>query len=176
KPKRARTSGWPPTPVTRPPSRNEGRARDGGRVLRVPLGVGKSLVDLLERIFVRDEPVEGPAGPVADEEVERSRNHAGVVLDHAHDLLRAPDQQGRLELDLGATADRADLEIGAARAEHFDPFRDNLRESHEVAADARARATRPLANEVDALAAVGDLFDVERVVGAEGARQLEPPR
>ena len=33
----------------------------------------------------------------------------------------------------------------------------------------------PLAHQLHALAPVGHLFDVDRVVGAEGARQLEPP-
>ena len=142
----------------------------------MPLGLGKSLVDVLERILVRDEAIEGPACPVADEEVERSRYHAGVVLDHAHDLLRPPDEQRRLELDLGAATDRPDLQIRSSRAEHLDPFRDDVRKADEVAGDVRASSARPLADEVDALPTVGDLLDVDRVVGAEGARQLESSR
>src|SRR5215468_2092252 len=156
-------------------SGNERRPRDGGRVLRVPLRVGERLVDVLERILVRDEPVERKARPVADEKVERPRDHARVVLDHAHDLLRAPDEQRRLELDLRPAADRPDLQIRAAGAEHLDPFRDDLGEADEIARDVDARAARPLADEADALAAVEDLLDVDRVVGAERARQLEAP-
>src|SRR5215510_12544431 len=158
-----------------PGSGDERGSRDRGRLPRVPLGLGEGLVDLLERIFVRDEPVEREPGSVPHEKVERARDDAGVVLDHTHDLLRSPHEQRGLELDLGAAADCTDLQIGPTRAQHLDPFRDHLGEADEVARDVRAGAARPLADQVDALATVGDLLDVDRVVGAEGARQLEPP-
>ena len=45
--------------------------------------------------------------------------------------------------------------------------------SHATSAPAPAR---PLAHQLDALAAVRDLLDVDRVVGAERPRQLEPAR
>src|SRR5207244_7431076 len=96
--------------------------RDRGRRAAVPLRVGERLVDLLERVLVREEPVERPARPVAHEEVERARDDPRIVLDDAHDRLRPPDEQRRLELDLGAAADRADLEARAPRAAHPDPL------------------------------------------------------
>src|SRR5262245_5664456 len=66
---------------------------DRGRLLVVPLGGGKRLVDLVERILVREDPRPWPASLRAHEEVERARDHPRVVLDHTDDLLRAPDQQ-----------------------------------------------------------------------------------
>src|SRR5213594_2836214 len=156
--------------------RHEGRARDRGRLPVVPLRVGERLVDLLERVLVREEPVERPARPVAHEEVERARDDPRIVLDDAHDRLRPPDEQRRLELDLGAAADRADLEVRAPRAEHLDTLWDYLGKADEVTGDVRAGSARPPPHERDALLAVGDLVEVDRVVGAERLRQLEPPR
>src|SRR5712692_9023268 len=155
---------------------DEGRAHDRRRLLRVPLALGERLVDLLEGILVRDQLVERPARTVPHQEVERARDHPGVVLDHAHDRLRAPDEQRRLELHLGAAADRADLEVGAAGAEHLDALRDHLGEADEVARDVGARAARPLPHERDALLLVGDLLHVERVVGAERPRERQAAR
>src|SRR5207249_6283875 len=86
---------------------------------------------------------------------ERAGDDPGIVLDHAHDLLRPPDEHGRLELDLGAAADRPDFEVRAARPKHFDPLRDHLRKADEVAGDVRAATARPLPYERDALLAVG---------------------
>src|SRR5216117_4111867 len=157
-------------------SGHEGRARDRGRLPVVPLRVGERLIDLFDRVLVREEPVEGEAPAVAHKEVERAGDDPRIVLDHAHDLLRPPDEQRWLELDLRAAADRADLEVRAARAEHLDPLRDDLREADEVADDVRAAASRPRPHERDTLLAVGDLLEVDRVVGAERPRQLEPPR
>src|SRR5438046_2681269 len=154
----------------------EGRARERRRLPVVPLRVGERLIDLFARVLVREEPVEGEAPAVAHKEVERAGDDPRIVLDHAHDLLRPPDEQRWLELDLRAAADRADLEVRAARAEHLDPLRDDLREADEVADDVRAAAARPRPHERDTLLAVGDLLEVDRVVGAERPRQLEPPR
>src|SRR5882724_5531254 len=166
-------------PVTGPgaaPSGDERGARDAGRVLRVPLGVGERLIDLLERILVRDEPVERPPGPVAHEEIEGPGNDAGVVLDHAHDPLRSPDEERRFKLDLGSATDRPDFQISPSRTQHLDAFGDDLRKPDEIARDVRAHAARQPADEAHALLTVGDLFEVDRVVGAEGARQIEPAR
>src|SRR6267378_534631 len=156
--------------------RHERRARDRRRLLRVPLGLRERLVDLLEGVLVGDQPVEGPARAVADEEIERPRYHPRIVLDHADDRLRAPDEQRGLELHLGAPADGADLEVGSAGAEHLDALGDHLRKADEVARDVRADAAGPLADEIHALFAIGDRLEVDRVVGAERLRQLEPPR
>ena len=41
----------------------------------------------------------------------------------AIDVLDTVRRLGRLQLDLGAAADGADLQIGPARAEHLDPLR-----------------------------------------------------
>src|SRR5881409_290712 len=154
----------------------EGRARERRRLPVVPLRDGERLIDLLERVLVREESVEGEAPAVAHEEVERAGDDPRIVLDHAHDLLRPPDEHGRLEFDLGAAADRPDLEVRAARPKHFDPLRDHLRKADEVTGDVRAATARPLPYERDALLAVGDLLEVDRVVGAERPRQLESPR
>ncbi|RPI47384.1 MAG: glycogen debranching enzyme GlgX, partial [Betaproteobacteria bacterium] len=82
-------------------SAHERRARDGGGVAAVPLGLREGVVDLLERIRVRDQLLEGPARLVAHQEVERLGDHPRVVHDHADDLLGAPHELRRLQLDLG---------------------------------------------------------------------------
>src|SRR3990172_1010718 len=106
-------------------SRHQRRARDGERVLVVPLAGREGLVDLLERVRVGEDPLPRPAGLGAHEEVQRAWDDPRVVLEHAHDLLRAPDEEGRLQLYLGAAADGADLDVGAAGAQHLDPLRDD---------------------------------------------------
>src|SRR6266568_9694161 len=85
---------------------------DARRLLVVPLGGGEGLVDLLEGILVGDDAVPGPARLRAHEEVEGARDDPRIVLDDAHDLLRAPHEERGLQLDLRAAADRPDLEIG----------------------------------------------------------------
>src|SRR5439155_641128 len=119
--RRAAASAWrrpgaPAPTVAAAPSWNERRPRDGGGLAPVPLGVAERGVDLLERILVRDELLERPARPVADQEVERPGNDPGIVHDDPDDLLGAPHELGRLEVDLGAPADGADLQVGAAGA------------------------------------------------------------
>ncbi len=47
-------------------------------------------------------------------------NHPRIVHDDADDLLGAPHELGGLELDLGAAADGADLEVRPAGAQHLD--------------------------------------------------------
>src|SRR5206468_9090292 len=96
-----------------------------------------------------------PAYAVSHEEIQGARNGARVVLDDAHDRLRAPDEERRLELYFRAAADRADLQICSARAEHLDPLGDHLWEPDEIARDVGADAARPLAHEVEALPPVG---------------------
>src|SRR5205809_70349 len=157
------------------PSGRQRRAHDPGRVLGVPLRLGERLVDLLERIRVRDQAIERPARAVAHEEVERARDHPRVVHDDTDDALGSPHQRRRLQLDLGAAADRADLEIGAALPEHVEALGNHLREADEVAGDVGAGAAGPVADELHAILAFRHLFEVDRVVGAELPCQLESP-
>src|SRR5262245_18778025 len=98
----------------------EGRARDRGRLPVVPLARGERLVDLRERVGVGEDALPRIAFARADQEVERARDDPRVVLDDADDLLRAPHEERGLELDLRAAADRADLEVRAAGAEHLE--------------------------------------------------------
>src|SRR5262245_418312 len=90
--------------------RNQRRAGDRRRLLVVPLRGRERVVDLLERILVREDPGPRPALAGAHEELERLRDDPRVVLDDADDLLRSPHEQRGLEVHLGAAADRADLE------------------------------------------------------------------
>src|SRR5262245_55513426 len=125
---------------------------------------------------MRDQAIERPARAVPHQEVEGARDHPRVVHDHADDALGSPHQRRRLQLDLGATADRADLEVGAALAEHVDARRNDLRKADEVAGHVRAGATRELAHELDAVLALGDLLQIDRVVGAELTGKLQARR
>src|SRR5215813_6873187 len=100
-------------------SRDQRGPADLRRLPVVPLGFRERLIDLREWVLVRDETLEGKTSLVANEEIERARNHRGVVHDDAYDLLGTPDERRRLQLDLGPAADRADLEIGAAGPQHL---------------------------------------------------------
>src|SRR5207247_7727883 len=63
----------------------EGRARERRRLTVVPLRVGERLIDLFERVLVREEAVEGEAPAVTHEEVERGAGDPRIGRDHAPD-------------------------------------------------------------------------------------------
>ena len=79
-----------------------------------------------------------------------------------------------IELDGAPPADAADLEVAPAGPQHLDALRHHRREADEVAREIGAPAARPVADLLDAGPPVGDLREMERVVGPERARELEP--
>src|SRR3977135_3282627 len=76
-----------------PRLRYQRRAGDARRLLVEPLRGDEGLVDLLEGKLVGDDAIPGPARLRAHEEVEGARDDPRIVLDDAHDLLRAPHEE-----------------------------------------------------------------------------------
>jgi Helicase conserved C-terminal domain len=85
----------------------------------------------------------------------------------------APDERGGVVAEDVAGGDAADLEVTSPAPQHAQPLGDHVREAHEVGHDVSPEAARELAHGLDPALGTRQVVDAERVVGAEGARQLE---
>ena len=120
-----------------------------------------------------DDLVPGQAAARPLHEVEGAREEARVVLHHRHVVEAAAAGLERVERELEAGHDRADLDVGAARAEHLDALGDDALDAGHVGGVGRAVAVGQLLDGRDALGRAAQCTHVDHVVGAEPAGQLE---
>lgn len=148
----------------------------GGRTFRRPLRLFEGAVDVVQRVLVRHQLVERVLAARAKQEVERLRDHPGIVHDDADDLLASPDQIRRVEEGTTAKADVADFQVGSTLPGHQDALGDHFRQSHKLAHHIAAPLTGEVQHPLHPRQRLWIFPNVDDLVRAEPPGQFQPRR